>query len=146
LDDEALRQVVEMLEIHSGSGEGKSRLAVIGPPWHLFLTANRQALIKLACTLLRAAEAPILDKDSRSETVEIDSQIDQVDGDSSDRCLKFVQRMETWPEPPEAIAKRERRARWLDGAGLLGCGIVAFVVLAVFMAGLIAIWKVTLGS
>jgi hypothetical protein len=140
MDENRIRQIIETLETSTEPGNGKSRLASCSPPNTLFLTANQTGLLKLACTLLHAALEPILSGECRSMPVEVTDDHEQVREDTSDQLLVFVQRMETWPEP--AIKKQ---SRWINRVALFGCGIVAFVLLFVFIIGGIAIWKVTFG-
>jgi hypothetical protein len=144
MDEDHIRQMIETLEASTESGSGKSRLTACGPRNEVFLTANRAGLLRLAYTLLRTALEPVLGDDCRSKPVDLSDNIEQTREDASDQLLAFVQRMEAWPEPAEV----KRRSRWnwqLDRVALLGCGLVAFILAFVFIAGVIAIWKVAVG-
>jgi hypothetical protein len=145
MDDDRIRQIIEALETSTESGNGKSRLAPCKPANIVFLTANRTGLLRLACTLLHAAVEPILSDDCRSRPVEVTDDFEQIREGPSDQSLKFVQRMETWPEPVEAIKKRSRKNWRRDRVALFGCGLVAFVLVFIFISGVIAIWTVAVG-
>ena len=58
MDEAQIQQIIELLEQAAGEAEGKSRLS--WPDDLACLTANQPGLLRLACTLLRAAREPIL--------------------------------------------------------------------------------------
>lgn len=145
MDDHDIRPIIESLDrnIEDNSGDDKARCRFFtGSPENLvFLTANRQGLLRLARTLLQSAIDPILVDDCRSKPVEVEANLCQASEEPSDRRLAFVQRMETWPEPKEAAEGRKRRRWWRDKVALLGCGLAWFILFFVLAAGVIAIWK-----
>jgi hypothetical protein len=145
MNDQRIQEIIKTIEEEEAEGEARSRFFRGSPPEGVFLTANRAALLKLASTFLRAAQEPIREDDCRSKPVELDSDLHQCRESKSDQWLGFVQRMETWPEPKEAIAERRRRAWRQDRVALLGCGIVAFVLLNILAVGVVAIWKMLFG-
>jgi hypothetical protein len=144
MDDERLQQIIETLEESIGTAEGTSRLS--WPDDQAWLTANKVGLLRLACALLRAAKEPISPDDCRSKPVCVDANHNQVvDDDEYDIIVGPIQRMETWPEPAEAIKDRTKRVRRNDRVLLIGCGIVTFVLLTIFLAGVNAIWRSLFG-
>jgi hypothetical protein len=145
MDDERIQQIIEMLEEGAGTSKGKSRLS--WPDDVAILTANKVGLLRLACTLLRAAKEPILADDCRARPVWLGGNHDQVvEDDEYDMILGPVDRMETWPEPKEVVRKRGRRGLWRYRVQLMGCAVVVVILTAIFSAGIMAIWKFISGT
>ena len=141
MDEERIHRIIEMIEGDIGAAEGKSRIVPLDAPRLVSLTANQTGLLRLVCTLLRATTEPILPDDCRSRAIEIGStHLHQVGEDQSDLAVVFVQRMETWPEPTE-IKNRRCKSRMRDRVVLWGCGLVAFILIAIFTAGVATIWR-----
>jgi hypothetical protein len=144
MDDEQIRQIIATLEEGAGTAEGKSRLS--WPDDQACLTANKVGLLRLACSLLRAANEPIPADDCRSKPIWVDSNLDQiVEDDKCDIILGPVDRMETWPEPREAIRKRVRSGLWKYRIQSLGCALVAAILIAIFATGLVTTWRAIFG-
>ncbi len=65
MDDDELLKLASKLESASDLDAAESQLST-DRPW-LWLTGNRDALIRLAAAFLRAAAAPIPDDESRAD-------------------------------------------------------------------------------
>ena len=141
MNDDHIRQVIVTLDAEiADAGDARVHFEQVKPPYCILATANRAGLLRLARTSLLAALEPMIADDCRSRPMH-DPDLVQVREGKSDRFLGFIERMEAWPEPVELIQERRRKAYRQDRFALLGCGVVACVLLTVFMAGLIAIWK-----
>jgi len=128
IDDE-LDRIADSLE-RSIDGEPQSRLSR-GKPWPWF-SLNRDGCIALAANLLRLAAKPPAD-DGTDVTQQL-SGIDQINDDDSDLEIFLLRRTETVAREPIDDSPTAPRLR--DRAALLGCGVVAFLLAAIFLSGL----------
>lgn len=134
MDNEELRRIADIIESTADLGGATSKLDQGKSP-ALRLTANRAGFLRLAAMFLHAATLTIPDDDCRSKPLAVDQRLEQIGGTDADRFIAFAQRMETWPEAEAMIEQRKRRTLKNDLLPLLGCGLVAFVVLLFFMIG-----------
>ena len=141
MDDDEIRQIIDVLERQAEQDAGKSRLLEAKPERCTYLLANRSGLLRWATVMLRAAIEPIVEDERRSKPISLADLQNQVCDSMSDCWLAFVQRMETWPEPAESIGERKRRAWWRDRVALFTCGIVATILIVVFCAGVMTLWS-----
>lgn len=142
MDEDRIRQIIATLEANTESGNGKVRLAASEPSNEVSLTANRIGLLRLARTLLQAAIEPVPSTESRPMPLDVTKfDIEQARERPNDRLLAFVQRVETWPEPAEAIKQQNCKDWQRDKMALLGWGIATFTILFIFAAGVITIWQ-----
>lgn len=141
MDDELL-DIASKLESGFDSDAACSQLSG-EKPW-LCLTGNRDALLKIATALLRAAAAPIPDDESRSKPTFIEHR--QINVTNTDYVLVVADRIDSFPENPAKIARRKHRAWANDRIGLIGCGLVGFVVLSLLLSGIVFWWFIFSGT
>jgi hypothetical protein len=142
MDDDELLDIASRLESASDDDAAHSQLSA-GKPW-LWLTGNRDALLRFAAAFLRAAAAPIPDDECRAEPSILEHR--QITDAKTDYTLGAAQRIDDFPENPEVIAARKRRAWDNDGCALIGCGVVGFVILSLLLSGIAFWWHVYTGT
>jgi hypothetical protein len=142
MDDDELLDIASKLESASDNDAAHSQLST-GKPW-LWLTGNRDALLRFAVAFIRAAAAPISDDDCRAEPTILEHR--QINDAKTDYILGAAQRIDEFPENPDVIANRKRSAWQNDRGALLGCGIVGFIVLSILLSGIAFWWHVITGT
>lgn len=136
--------MIELLETERDFGT--SRLVSGKPDYYVFLTANRDGLLTLASTFLRAAMEPVAAADCRSKPISLPGGLKQVYENEKDLVLRVIQRMELWPGPETRIRERKRRAWVRDRVALLTCGTLACIIALIFVAGIVAISMLLIGN
>ncbi len=143
MDDSEIREIAERL-MDAGSSSAQTHLHRDGHA--LFLTANREGLLRLAGSLVRASVEPIVTEDGHSKIIGMDDLISQSKDDETDCFLVAVLRRETVPETDEGIRKRRGRMSMRDCLALLGCASVAFFFLFFFAVGLVVSYSTLTGK
>lgn len=142
MDDDELLDIASKLESASDNDAAHSRLSA-GKPW-LWLTGNRDALLRFAAAFIRAAAAPIPDDECRAEPTILEHR--QINDAKTDYTLGAAQRIDEFPENPEVIAERKRGAWRNDRGALLGCGIVGFILFSILISAITFWWHVITGT
>ena len=142
MDDDELLELASKLEASADIDAAQSHLTV-GKPW-LWLTGNRDSLLRFAAAFLRAAAAPIPDDECRAEPTMLEHR--QINDAKIDYTLGAVQRIDAFPENPDAIANRKRSAWRNDGVVVIGCALVGFVILSLLLSGLAFWWQIFTGT
>ncbi|MCE5268460.1 MAG: hypothetical protein LLG00_11305 [Planctomycetaceae bacterium] len=138
--DDRIREMITLLDAEVAAADrAKLRITECDAPQCVLIRGNRAGLVQAAQALLRAALEPIDSAKGCSKPVALGDGFEQLRYDPEmDRVIVGIQRTQTWPEP---AGTPHRDARWRGRAALLGCGIVACILLAVFVAGLVTIFR-----
>jgi hypothetical protein len=136
MDDEEILDIASNLESASDAATAQSQLFA-GKPG-LWLHGNRDALIRMAAAFLRAAASPIPDNECCGEPSILQHR--QICNAKSDYGLTGVQRINEFPENPDVIAARRRRAWHNDRFFFLGCAVVGFAILFLLVSGIMFWW------
>lgn len=128
MDDDEIQRIAESLR-HSVRRDGKCRLSQ-GKPWP-WLTLNRERCILFASNLLRLASKPL--SPNHDDVTQQLSGLEQVHEVDTDLEIFLLRRVESFDceasNPPTATT-------WRDRMWLIGCGMIAFLLCAIFASGL----------
>ena len=111
----------------------------------LRVTGNREGLIDVALATLKAAVAPMVEKDGRSRPMAVSLSAGHAIDNPVDFTLCLVERIDDWPEPPEKTAERKKQVLQRDRIALLGCAVIS-ILLFLIVYGAIAYWWSTLAG
>lgn len=142
MSDDELEDIAAQLEKSANLDKAESHLTT-GQPF-LWLTGTRDALIYLAAACLRAAASSIPDEDTRSKPTSLQHR--QIDETKKDYVLGAVQRIDEFPENPEVIAERKKKAWRTDQACLLGCAIIVLICFFTVASAVMLWWEIWTGQ
>ncbi len=141
MEDEELLAMASKLESSFDFDAAQSQLS-LGKPW-MWLTGNRDSLLLLATSFIRAAAAAIPENECRAAPVYPEHQ--QICIAKTDQILHAIQRIDCLPENAQVVARKKREAWCNDAVELLTCGLLGFTLLMLSISGVAFWWHIITG-